>query len=32
LIWDGKTKDFGLNSSKHPPNLIYSWFHYASVV
>jgi hypothetical protein len=28
LIWDGKTKDFGLNNSKHSQNLIYSWFHH----
>jgi hypothetical protein len=25
LIWDGKTKDFGMNNSKHSLNLIYSW-------
>jgi hypothetical protein len=24
FIWDGKTKDFGLNDSKHSLNLIYS--------
>jgi hypothetical protein len=23
-----KTKDFGLNNSKHSPNLIYFWFHH----
>jgi hypothetical protein len=28
LIWDGKTKDFGLNDSKHSANLIYSWFRH----
>jgi hypothetical protein len=28
FILDGKTKDFGLNNSKHSPNLIYSWFHH----
>jgi hypothetical protein len=28
FIWDGKTKYFGLNNSKHSPNLIYSWFHH----
>jgi hypothetical protein len=28
LIWDGKTKYFGLNNSKHSPILIYSWFHH----
>jgi triacylglycerol esterase/lipase EstA (alpha/beta hydrolase family) len=28
LIWDGKTKYFGLNDSKYSPNLIYSWFHH----
>jgi hypothetical protein len=28
LLWGGKTKDFGLNNSKHSPNLIYSWFHH----
>jgi hypothetical protein len=28
LIWDGKTKDFGLNNSKHSPYLICSWFHH----
>jgi hypothetical protein len=28
LIWDRKTKDFGLNNSKHSLNLIYSWFHH----
>jgi hypothetical protein len=28
LIWDGKTRDFGLNSSEYSPNLIYSWFHH----
>jgi hypothetical protein len=28
FIWDGKTKDFGLNNSKHSPSLIYSWFHH----
>jgi hypothetical protein len=28
FIWDGKAKDFGLNNSKHSPNLICSWFHY----
>jgi hypothetical protein len=27
LIWDGKTKYFGLNNSKHSPNLIYSRFN-----
>jgi hypothetical protein len=27
FTWDGKTKDFGLNNSKHSLNLIYSWFH-----
>jgi hypothetical protein len=26
LLWDGKSKDFGLNNSKHSLNLIYSWF------
>jgi predicted negative regulator of RcsB-dependent stress response len=26
LVWDGKTKDSGLNNSKHYQNLIYSWF------
>jgi hypothetical protein len=30
FIWDGKTKDFRLNNSKHSPNLIYSWFHHES--
>jgi hypothetical protein len=24
FIWDGKTKDFGMNNSKHSLNLIYS--------
>jgi hypothetical protein len=28
FIWDGKTKDYGLNNSKHSLNLIYSWFHH----
>jgi hypothetical protein len=28
FIWDGKTKDFGLNDSKNSLNLIYSWFHH----
>jgi hypothetical protein len=28
LIWDGKTKDSGLNNSKHSLNLIYSLFHH----
>jgi hypothetical protein len=28
LIWDGKTKDFWLNNSKHSLNLIYSWFNH----
>jgi hypothetical protein len=28
FIWDGKTKDFGLNDSKHYPNLICCWFHH----
>jgi hypothetical protein len=28
LIWDGKTKDFGLNDSKHSLNLIFFWFHH----
>jgi hypothetical protein len=28
FIWDGKTKDFGLNNSQHSQNLIYSWFHH----
>jgi hypothetical protein len=28
LIWDGKTKDFGLNNSKHSLNLVNSWFHH----
>jgi hypothetical protein len=28
LVWDGRTKDFGLNNSKHSLNLIYSWFHH----
>jgi hypothetical protein len=28
FIWDGKKKGFGLNNSKHSPNLIYSWFHH----
>jgi hypothetical protein len=28
LIRDGKTKDFGLNESKHSLNLIYSWFYH----
>jgi hypothetical protein len=28
LIWNRKTKDFGLNNSKHSLNLIYSWFHH----
>jgi hypothetical protein len=28
LVWDGKTKDFGLNNSKHSLNFIYSWFHH----
>jgi hypothetical protein len=26
LIWDRKTKDFGLNDSKHSLTLICSWF------
>jgi hypothetical protein len=28
FIRDGETKDFGLNNSKHSPNLIFSWFHH----
>jgi hypothetical protein len=28
FIWDGKTKDFGLNDSKHSLNLISSWFQH----
>jgi hypothetical protein len=28
FIWDGKTKDFGLNYRKHSLNSIYSWFHH----
>jgi hypothetical protein len=28
LIWDGKTKDLGLNNSKHFPDLICSWLHH----
>jgi hypothetical protein len=28
FIWDGKTKDFGLNDSKHSLNLKYSWFRH----
>jgi hypothetical protein len=28
FIWDGNTKDFGLNNSKYFPNLIWSWFHH----
>jgi hypothetical protein len=28
LVREGKKKDFGLNDSKHPLNLIYPWFHY----
>jgi hypothetical protein len=28
FIWDGKTKDFGLNNSKPSLNLMYSWFHH----
>jgi hypothetical protein len=28
FIWDGKTEDFGLNTSKHSLNLICSWFHH----
>jgi hypothetical protein len=28
FIWDGKTKDFWLNDSKHSLNLIYSWLHH----
>jgi hypothetical protein len=28
FIRDEKTKDFGLNNSKHSLNLIYSWFHH----
>jgi hypothetical protein len=28
FIWDGKTKDFGLNNSKHSQNLICSWCHH----
>jgi hypothetical protein len=28
LIWDGKTKDFGLSNSKNSPNLIDSSFHH----
>jgi hypothetical protein len=28
FIWEGKTKDSGLNYSKHSLNLIYSWFHH----
>jgi hypothetical protein len=27
MLWDGKTKDFGLNNSKNSPNLI-SWFNH----
>jgi hypothetical protein len=27
-IWCGKTKDFGLNDSKHYLNLISSWFNH----
>jgi hypothetical protein len=28
FIWDAKKEDFGLNNSKHSPNLIYSLFHH----
>jgi hypothetical protein len=28
LVWDGKTKDSGLNDSMHSLNLICSWFHH----
>jgi hypothetical protein len=28
FIRNGKTKDFGLNDSKHSLNLMYSWFHH----
>jgi hypothetical protein len=28
FLWDGQTKDFGLNDGKHSLNLIYSWFHH----
>jgi hypothetical protein len=28
FIWEGKTKDFGLNTSKHSVNLIYPWFRH----
>jgi hypothetical protein len=28
LIWGRKTKDFGLNGSKHSLNSNYSWFHH----
>jgi hypothetical protein len=26
FVWNGKTKDFGLNDSNHSLNLVYSWF------
>jgi hypothetical protein len=28
FIWDGKTRDFGLNNNKHSLNLICSWSHH----
>jgi hypothetical protein len=28
FIWDGKTKDFWQNNSKHSPNSISSWFRH----